>query len=86
MIVTYQVNTLYVYGAVALLSYGLGYGITKVIYNLLIKERLTKVAAANAAEIPKNKLITTTSVAVASKIVGSKVFDVIAGATPNLLI
>ena len=56
---------------------------------------LTSSAAAHAAEIPtdinvefisKDKFITTTSAVVSSRIVQTKLIDVIAGATPNLLI
>ena len=56
---------------------------------------ITQAAAAHAAEIPENmnvkfiskdQFITTTSAAVSSKIVQTKVFDLIAGATPNLII
>lgn len=56
---------------------------------------ITGSAAAHAAEIPthingefisKDKLITTTSAIVSSKIIQTKVIDVIVGATPNLLI
>lgn len=56
---------------------------------------ITGSAAAHAAEIPQNinlkviskdQLITGTSAVVSSKIVQTKLFDVIVGATPNLLI
>ena len=56
---------------------------------------LTGAAAANAAEIPENlnvkfiskdQFITTTSAVVSSKISQTKLFDLIAGATQNLLI
>lgn len=56
---------------------------------------ITSAGAAHAAEIPtdinvefisKDKLITTTSAVVSSKIVQTKLIDVIVGATPNLLI
>ena len=59
---------------------------------------MTSSAAAHAAEIPidikdinvefisKDKFITTTSAVVSSKIVQTKLIDVIVGATPNLLI
>ena len=56
---------------------------------------ITSSAAANAAEIPdnlnlnlisKDQIITTTSLAVSSKIVKSNIFGLIAGATPNLFI
>ena len=56
---------------------------------------ITGSAAAHAAEIPtdinvefisKDKFITTTSAIVSSKIVQTKLIDVIVGATPNLLI
>lgn len=56
---------------------------------------ITGSAAAHAAEIPtdinvefisKDKFITTTSAVVSSKIVQTKLIDVIVGATPNLLI
>ena len=55
---------------------------------------ITGSAAAHAAEIPtdinvelisKDKFITTTSAVVSSKIVQTKLIDVIVGATPNLL-
>ena len=56
---------------------------------------VTGAAAANAAEIPdnfditlisKDKLITSTSAVVSSRLLQTKVLDVIAAATPNLLI
>jgi hypothetical protein len=56
---------------------------------------ITTSGVANAAEIPENfnfnllskdQIITTTSVAVSSKIVQSNVFNLIAGAIPNLFI
>ena len=56
---------------------------------------ITRSAAAHAAEIPtdinvgfisKDKLVTTTSAVVSSKILGTKVIDLLVGATPNLLI
>ena len=56
---------------------------------------ITASAAPNAGEIPdnlnlnlisKDKFITTTSIAVSSKIVESNIFGLIAGATPNLFI
>ena len=56
---------------------------------------ITGSAAAHAAEIPpninvkfisKDQFITSTSAVVSSKIVQTKLLDVIVGATPNLLI
>lgn len=56
---------------------------------------ITSSAVANAAEIPENinfkliskdQFITSTSLVVGSKIAESKVFDLIASATPNLFI
>ena len=56
---------------------------------------ITGSAAANATEIPSNinvkfiskdQFITSTSAIVSSKIVQTKLLDVIVGATPNLLI
>ena len=56
---------------------------------------VTGSAAANAAELPQNidvnfiskdQLITTTSAVVSSKIAQTKLIDVVAGATTNLLI
>ena len=56
---------------------------------------ITSSAVANAAEIPENinlkliskdQFITSTSAVVGSKIAQTKLFDVIAGATPNLFI
>ena len=56
---------------------------------------VTGSAAANAAEIPekinfklisKDQFVTSTSAVVGSKIAQTKLFDVIAGATPNLLV
>jgi hypothetical protein len=56
---------------------------------------LTNSAVSHAAEIPQNinvnliskdQLITSTSAVLSSKIVQTKLFDVIVGATPNLLI
>lgn len=56
---------------------------------------ITNSAAAHAAEIPpntnvkfisKDQFITSTSAVVSSKIVQTKLLDVIVGATPNLLI
>ena len=56
---------------------------------------ITGSAAAHAAEIPENinvkfiskdQFITTTSAVVSSKIAQTKLFDLIAGATPNLII
>lgn len=56
---------------------------------------ITGSAVANAAEIPENinlkliskdQFITSTSAVVGSKIAQTKLFDVIAGATPNLFI
>ena len=56
---------------------------------------ITGAAAANAAEIPQNinvnfiskdQIMTGTSVVVSSKIAQTKLIDVIAGATTNLLI
>jgi hypothetical protein len=55
----------------------------------------TSSAAAHAAEIPENinvkfiskdQFITSTSPVVSSKIAQTKLFDLIAGATPNLII
>lgn len=56
---------------------------------------ITGSIAANAAEIPENinvkfiskdQFITSTSAVVGSKIAQTKLFDIIAGASPNLLI
>ena len=56
---------------------------------------ITGLAAAHAVEIPQNmnvkfiskdQFITSTSAVVSSKIAQTKLFDVIVGATPNLLI
>ena len=56
---------------------------------------ITRSAAAHAAEIPENingkviskdQFITSTSAVVSSKIAQTKLFDLIAGATPNLII
>ena len=56
---------------------------------------ITSSAAANAAEIPENinvkfiskdQFITSTSAVVGSKIAQTKLFDIVAGATPNLLL
>jgi len=56
---------------------------------------LTNSAVSHAAEIPENinvkliskdQLITSTSAVLSSKMVQTKLFDVIVGATPNLLI
>ena len=66
------------------------------VYNKKIKEvtfNITSAGAANAAEIPENlnlnlpgkdQIIATASVGVASKIVESNGFGLIAGATPNV--
>ena len=63
--------------------------VEEVIFNI------TSSAVANSAEIPENinfkliskdQFITSTSAVVGSKIPESKVFDLIAGATPNLFI
>lgn len=60
-----------------------------------ISFNITGSSAANAAEIPENlnlnllskdQIITTTSLAVSSKIVQGNAFSLIAGATPNLFI
>lgn len=60
-----------------------------------VLHNITASRAANVAEIPENfnlnllskdQIITTTSVAVSSKIVQSNAFGLIAGATPNLFI
>ena len=60
-----------------------------------VTPNITPSRLANAAEIPENfnlnllskdQIITTTSVAVSSKIVQSNVFGLTAGVTPNLFI
>lgn len=61
----------------------------------IVEEVTFNVTAANAAEIPdnlnlnlisKDQIITTTSIAVSSKILENNIFGLIAGATPNLFI
>ena len=61
----------------------------------IVEEVTFNITVANAAEIPENinvkfiskdQFITSTSAVVGSKIAQTKLFDIIAGASPNLLI